>query len=78
MEEDGTLFARASLDGEIWRDALVHGEECAWCRELRDPPATEGGGAGRPAGPGTEVDRGWMVAVSAVTVIAALLAALLN
>ncbi|MEU9027140.1 hypothetical protein AB0D46_06315 [Streptomyces sp. NPDC048383] len=73
MDEDGRLFARASLDGEVWRDALVHGETCPWCRDLGGAgPDGAGEGGGDMVGPGS----GWMVAMCAVTVVAALLTVL--
>ncbi|MFF9056311.1 hypothetical protein ACF09Z_34770 [Streptomyces erythrochromogenes] len=84
MENDALPFAHAPLDGETWRDALVHGPECAWCRDLGRPGA--GTGAGTGTGTGTTVNatgpggglraalaRNWILVLSAGTVFTSLL-----
>ncbi|MFD3807565.1 hypothetical protein ACFWTC_29095 [Streptomyces sp. NPDC058619] len=78
MEDDRKLFARAPLDGEMWRDALVHGAECPWCRDLGSPRSEGLVVGGDPEGTKAGNSRGWMVALSAVTVFAAVLSAALN
>ncbi|MFJ1569689.1 hypothetical protein ACIOG8_36665 [Streptomyces erythrochromogenes] len=80
MENDALPFAHAPLDGETWRDALVHGPECAWCRDLGRPGTGAGTGAGttvNAAGPGdglrAALARNWILVLSAGTVVTSLL-----
>ncbi|MFJ2598443.1 hypothetical protein [Streptomyces erythrochromogenes] len=80
MENDALPFGHAPLDGETWRDALVHGPECAWCRDLGRPGTGAGTGAGTTVnadGPGdglrAALARNWILVLSAGTVVTSLL-----
>ncbi|MFD9084318.1 hypothetical protein [Streptomyces erythrochromogenes] len=78
MDNDALPFAHAPLDGEAWRDALVHGPECAWCRDLGRPGAGTGTGTTVNAdGPGgglrAALARNWILVLSASTVFTSLL-----
>ncbi|MFD3328336.1 hypothetical protein [Streptomyces sp. NPDC058701] len=78
MEDPGKLFARAPLDGEMWQDALVHGAECPRCRDLGSPRPGGLAVARDPEGTRPGSSRGWMVALAAVTVLAAVLSTALH
>ncbi|MEV6570007.1 hypothetical protein [Streptomyces sp. NPDC051577] len=76
MKTEPAVFSRAPLDGELWRDALTHQDTCT-CRRLPPPaasspasPATGRPGAANRA-PG--LVRHGMLALSTLTVVAAVL-----
>lgn len=74
METAGSSFAQAPLNGEIWRDSLVHSENCGRCLDLkhREVPADVWEASRRAVLDGR--GRMWMVAASSVTVVGALAA----
>lgn len=73
METDGTLFARAPLDGVVWLDALVHDPGCTACPSLRglEAESAQAGTGSMSVLSGRARDL--MVAASAVTVVSAVL-----
>ncbi|MFI5868087.1 hypothetical protein [Streptomyces sp. NPDC051546] len=77
MDEEQQLFARASLDGEVWKDTLVHAGPCTRCLDLLDSSLEAPAGAG-PGGATASGARCWMVVMSAATVIASLATVITN
>lgn len=77
MEDERNVFSQAPLDGELWRDSLVHEDECVWCLQLRQPGATDLAAPTLPlpAALSGRV-RSMLVATSALTVVCAVISVL--
>lgn len=73
METDGTLFARAPLDGVVWLDALVHDPACTGCPRPQGLEGESEQTGTRPMSVLSGRGRDLMVAASAVTVVSAVL-----
>ncbi|WP_215076869.1 hypothetical protein [Streptomyces sp. ISL-21] len=77
MEDERNVFSQAPLDGELWRDSLVHEDECVWCLQLRQPDAP---GLSVPTLPLPSAlsghVRSMLVATSALTVVCAVISVL--